>query len=90
MSALAGIGLAFVAIAGLPHAFNMIDGYNGPAGMVAVLVSSALAYVALLLSDRMVAGTLLALVGATLGFLYWNYPRDLFLPGMVVHICEAR
>ncbi len=76
-----GIGLAFVALAGLPHAFNMIDGYNGLAGIVAVLVSCALAYVALLLGDRMLAGTLLALVGATLGFLYWNYPRGLIFAG---------
>lgn len=76
-----GVGLAFVAMAGLPHAFNMIDGYNGLAGIVAVLVSCALAYVALLLGDRMLAGTLLALVGATLGFLYWNYPRGLIFAG---------
>ena len=76
-----GIGLAFVTMAGLPHACNMIDGYNGLAGIVAVLVSSALVYVALLLGDRMLAGTLLALVGATLGFLYWNYPRGLIFAG---------
>ena len=76
-----GVGLAFVALAGLPHAFNMIDGYNGLAGIVAVLVSCALAYVALVLGDRMLAGTLVALVGATLGFLYWNYPRGLIFAG---------
>lgn len=76
-----GVGLAFVALSGLPHAFNMIDGYNGLAGIVAVLVSSALAYVALLLGDRLLAGMLVTLVGATLGFLYWNYPRGLIFAG---------
>jgi UDP-N-acetylmuramyl pentapeptide phosphotransferase/UDP-N-acetylglucosamine-1-phosphate transferase len=75
------IGLAFLAISGLPHAFNMIDGYNGLAGIVAVLVSGALAYVALLLGDRLLAAMLVSLVGATLGFLYWNYPRGLIFAG---------
>jgi UDP-GlcNAc:undecaprenyl-phosphate/decaprenyl-phosphate GlcNAc-1-phosphate transferase len=76
-----GIGLAFVALTGLPHAFNMIDGYNGLAGIVTVLISSALAYVALQLGDRMLAAMLVPLVGATLGFLYWNYPRGLIFAG---------
>ena len=78
---LLGIGLAFVALSGLPHAFNMIDGYNGLAGIVTVLISSALAYVALLLGDRLLAAMLVPLVGATLGFLYWNYPRGLIFAG---------
>lgn len=76
-----GVGLAFVALSGLPHAFNMIDGYNGLAGIVAVLVSCALSYVALLLGDRLVAAMLIPMVGATLGFLYWNYPRGLIFAG---------
>jgi len=41
-------------IGGLPHAFNIIDGCNGFAGTVAVLV---------------------CLIGATFGFLVWNYPH---------------
>ena len=31
-----GLALAVLAVAGLPHAFNIIDGYNGLAGMVGV------------------------------------------------------
>jgi UDP-GlcNAc:undecaprenyl-phosphate GlcNAc-1-phosphate transferase len=42
-----GMLLAFFAIAGLPHAFNLIDGYNGLAGTVAVLICLAIAHVAL-------------------------------------------
>lgn len=39
--------LVLLAVAGLPHAFNIIDGYNGLAGMVALIVCLALAHVAL-------------------------------------------
>jgi UDP-GlcNAc:undecaprenyl-phosphate/decaprenyl-phosphate GlcNAc-1-phosphate transferase len=76
-----GVALAFVAIAGLPHAFNIIDGYNGLAGIVAVLVCGAIAHVALQLGDRNLAAMLVAVMGATLGFLYWNYPRGLIFAG---------
>ncbi len=73
--------LALLAIAGLPHAFNLIDGYNGLAGFVAVLVCLALAHVALQVGDRQLAAMLMCLVGATGGFLVWNYPRGLFFAG---------
>ena len=76
-----GLLLAFVAICGLPHAFNIIDGYNGLAGIVAVLISLAIAYVALQLGDRQLAAMVLCLVGATAGFLVWNYPRGLIFAG---------
>jgi UDP-GlcNAc:undecaprenyl-phosphate/decaprenyl-phosphate GlcNAc-1-phosphate transferase len=76
-----GTGLAFVALAGLPHAFNIIDGYNGLAGIVSVLVCGAIVYVALQLGDRNLAGMLVAIMGATMGFLYWNYPRGLIFAG---------
>ena len=33
------------------------------------------------LGDRMVTGMLLALVGPTLGFFYWNYLRKLIFAG---------
>jgi UDP-GlcNAc:undecaprenyl-phosphate/decaprenyl-phosphate GlcNAc-1-phosphate transferase len=76
-----GTVLALLAIAGLPHAFNLIDGYNGLAGFVAALVCLALAHVALQVGDRQLAAMLLCLVGATGGFLIWNYPRGLFFAG---------
>ena len=76
-----GLTLAFVAIAGLPHAFNIIDGYNGLAGMVALAVGLALIYVALQVGDRQLAGILVCLMGATGGFLVWNYPRGLIFAG---------
>jgi UDP-GlcNAc:undecaprenyl-phosphate GlcNAc-1-phosphate transferase len=76
-----GIVLALLAIAGLPHAFNLIDGYNGLAGAVAMICCAAIAYVALQVGDRQIAGIVLTLAGATAGFLLWNYPRGLIFAG---------
>jgi UDP-GlcNAc:undecaprenyl-phosphate GlcNAc-1-phosphate transferase len=76
-----GMALAVFAISGLPHAFNLIDGYNGLAGTVALVCCFALAYVALQAGDRQLAGIVLALAGGTAGFLVWNYPRGLIFAG---------
>lgn len=76
-----GMGLAILAIGGLPHAFNIIDGYNGLAGMVAILISLALVHVALQVGDRQLAVILMALIGATAGFLVWNYPHGKIFAG---------
>lgn len=72
---------AALAIGGLPHAFNIIDGYNGLAGTVAVLVCLAISHVALQVGDRQLAAMVICLVGATLGFLIWNYPRGKIFAG---------
>jgi UDP-N-acetylmuramyl pentapeptide phosphotransferase/UDP-N-acetylglucosamine-1-phosphate transferase len=76
-----GASLAVLAIAGLPHAFNIIDGYNGLAGMVALVVCLALAHVALQVGDRELAAMALTLAAATAGFLGWHYPRGLIFAG---------
>ena len=76
-----GIALAIFAITGLPHAFNLIDGYNGLAGLVALICCLALAYVSLQVGDRQLAALVIALAGATAGFLVWNYPRGLIFAG---------
>lgn len=77
----ASMALAFLAVCGLPHAFNIIDGYNGLAGTVALLVCLALAHVGLQVGDRELAAMVICLAGATLGFLVWNYPRGLIFAG---------
>jgi UDP-GlcNAc:undecaprenyl-phosphate/decaprenyl-phosphate GlcNAc-1-phosphate transferase len=92
-----GIGLAIFAISGLPHAFNLIDGYNGLAGIVAMICCFALAYVSLQVGDRQLAALVLVLAGSTAGFLVWNYPRGLifagdggaYLWGTVIAICSV-
>ena len=76
-----GGALVVLAVAGLPHAFNIIDGYNGLAGMVAIVVCLALAHVALQVGDRELAAVAIALAAATAGFLVWNYPRGLIFAG---------
>lgn len=76
-----GVAFAIFAICGLPHAFNIIDGYNGLAGTVAMLVGLALAHVSLQLGDRQLAAGVLCMVGSTAGFLVWNYPRGLIFAG---------
>lgn len=78
---LAAAVFALVAIAGLPHAFNLIDGYNGLAGMVAIVISLAIVHVALQVGDRQLAAMLVCLVGATGGFLLWNYPYGKIFAG---------
>ena len=64
-----GFAIALLAVTGLPHAFNIIDGYNGLAGMVALIVCLALAHVALQVGDRGLAALLVATAAATGGFL---------------------
>ncbi|MBG9389812.1 MraY family glycosyltransferase [Caenimonas aquaedulcis] len=76
-----GVALAVFAVSGLPHAFNLIDGYNGLAGIVALVCCFALAYVSLQVGDRQLAAMVLVLAGATAGFLVWNYPRGLIFAG---------
>ena len=73
--------IVLLAVAGLPHAFNIIDGYNGLAGMVALIVCLALAHVALQVGDRTLAALLVATAAATGGFLVWNYPRGMLFAG---------
>lgn len=76
-----GMLLAVVAVAGLPHAFNIIDGYNGLAGMVAIIICAALTHVALQLGDRELAAMLVITAAATAGFLFWNYPLGQLFAG---------
>lgn len=90
------VAAAIFVLAGLPHAFNLIDGYNGLAGTVALICCAAMAHVALQLGDRQLAAVLLVLAGATLGFLLLNYPHGLifagdggaYLWGIVLGICS--
>ncbi|MEH3086245.1 MAG: glycosyltransferase [Xylophilus ampelinus] len=78
---LVGMLVALLAITGLPHAFNIIDGYNGLAGTVAMIVCAALIHVALQVGDRQLAAVLVVTVGATAGFMVWNYPRGMLFAG---------
>jgi UDP-N-acetylmuramyl pentapeptide phosphotransferase/UDP-N-acetylglucosamine-1-phosphate transferase len=76
-----GLMLALVGLVGLTHAFNLIDGYNGLAGMVAVLIALSYAYVSFKLGDREMLVMSVCLIAATIGFLILNYPRGLIFAG---------
>ncbi|GAA5089516.1 MULTISPECIES: MraY family glycosyltransferase [Paenalcaligenes] len=63
-----------VAVGGCTHALNIIDGINGLAGMVAVLMATSIALVALQVQDYPIFLIASSLASATLGFLAWNFP----------------
>jgi UDP-GlcNAc:undecaprenyl-phosphate/decaprenyl-phosphate GlcNAc-1-phosphate transferase len=76
-----GWALAVGAIAGLPHAMNLIDGYNGLMGMVCLLILAALGYVGFQVQDREFMLLVGIAAGAVGGFLLFNYPRGLIFAG---------
>lgn len=75
------IAITCFAVGGVANAFNIIDGYNGLSAMVAVIILSGITYVAFQVSDYPIMIASLAMIGALLGFLVWNYPRGLIFLG---------
>ena len=75
------IWVTAVAVAGVANSFNLIDGYNGLSGMVAVIVLVGLAYVADQVGDRSIMIASYTTAGSILGFLVWNYPLGLIFLG---------
>lgn len=69
------------AVGGVCHSINIIDGYNGLMGGVALFVLAAFGYTALAVGDLELLVLCLAGAGAILGFLVWNYPRGLIFAG---------
>lgn len=75
------IAITCFAVGGVANAFNIIDGYNGLSAMVAIIILSGIVYVAFQVGDYSIMIGGLAMVGALLGFLVWNYPRGLIFLG---------
>lgn len=75
------IAITCFAVGGVANAFNIIDGYNGLSSMVAIFILSGIAYVAFQVSDFPIMIAALAMIGALLGFLIFNYPRGLIFLG---------
>lgn len=69
------------AVGGVANAFNIIDGYNGLSSMVAVIILAGITYVAFQVGDHFIMVSALALIGALMGFVVWNYPRGLIFLG---------
>ncbi len=68
------VAFTVFAIAGVSHAFNIIDGFNGLAAGVAILIYCAYAYVSFLHNDYFLLYLSMTAIASTLGFFLWNYP----------------
>jgi UDP-GlcNAc:undecaprenyl-phosphate GlcNAc-1-phosphate transferase len=66
--------LTILWIVGLSNAFNLVDGADGLAGGVAAIALLSTAISAAILDDPTVVWCALALLGAMLGFLRFNFP----------------
>jgi UDP-GlcNAc:undecaprenyl-phosphate GlcNAc-1-phosphate transferase len=75
------IALTCFAITGLANAYNIIDGFNGLASMVALISLVGIAYVGILVGDPLIASLAFVMMGAIAGFFIWNYPRGLIFLG---------
>jgi UDP-N-acetylmuramyl pentapeptide phosphotransferase/UDP-N-acetylglucosamine-1-phosphate transferase len=75
------VAITCFAVGGVANAFNIIDGYNGLSSMVAVIILSGIAYVAFQVNDYPIMIAALAMIGALLGFLVFNYPRGAIFLG---------
>ena len=73
--------LSCLMIAGLTNSYNIIDGFNGLACMVAIITLSAIGYVAFRNNDSTLVFIVVATIGSILGFFIWNYPRGLIFLG---------
>jgi len=63
------------AVIGVVNSFNLIDGFNGLASLVGLLILFAISYVAFCVSDYHILICCFTVNGALLGFLFWNFPR---------------
>lgn len=75
------ISATMVAVAGMANAVNIIDGFNGLAAMVVVIMLTALGYIAFTVGDQFIWTLCLILIGAVLGFFVWNWPGGLIFLG---------
>jgi UDP-N-acetylmuramyl pentapeptide phosphotransferase/UDP-N-acetylglucosamine-1-phosphate transferase len=69
------IAFTMFAVGGVANAINIIDGYNGLAAGHAVIVLAAMACVSAFVGDSFLFMSALAMTGALVGFLVWNYPK---------------
>ena len=69
------------AVAGVANAFNLIDGFNGLASVVAMMILLAIAYVAFQVRDYGILLSSFAAIGAIAGFVFWNYPKGAIFLG---------
>lgn len=69
------------AVGGFAHAINIVDGFNGLAGVVSLIFLTAIGYVAHNVGDTSLVWSCLLLGAAIGGFLLYNFPRGLIFLG---------
>lgn len=69
------------AVAGIASSINIIDGFHGLSAGYCIIILLALAGVGYLAGDNLVMQLSLALAGALIGFMCWNWPRGLIFLG---------
>lgn len=69
------------AVAGLANSINIIDGFNGLASMVCMMMFAAIAFVAYQVDDQFILLTSLCCIGALIGFFILNFPKGLIFLG---------
>ena len=75
------VAITVLMVCGFTNAMNIIDGLNGLAGGLAVLMLCATAVVAAQLGDSVVLQLCLVLIMAVGGFLLLNFPRGMMFLG---------
>jgi UDP-N-acetylmuramyl pentapeptide phosphotransferase/UDP-N-acetylglucosamine-1-phosphate transferase len=74
------VAITVLCVAGVTHSINIIDGFNGLACMVSVIIMAALAWLNWQLDDLLLMQLALTGMAAAIGFLVLNYPAGkLFL-----------
>lgn len=63
-----------LAVSGTANSINIIDGFNGLASVVSIVIFASIALVSHELGDSLVQAIALIMIGATLGFVIWNFP----------------
>ncbi len=70
----AAILFTLLAVSGVSNSINIIDGYNGLASAVSVLILLGLAYISHKVHDDNLVFICFITIGAIAGFFIWNYP----------------
>lgn len=78
---LVSVVFTIIAVGGVCHSLNIIDGYNGLASGVSGMILLALGYVCFEVHDRELMTICLVSAGAVVGFMVWNFPRGLIFAG---------
>lgn len=73
--------LTAIAVGGIANSVNLIDGYNGLAGAVSIIMLLSFAYVGYKVGDQAIVQSALVMAGALFGFLLWNWPWGLIFLG---------